>query len=328
MGTASCGSVLTILAFASALVGQDDPRIVTTKVPAECKAISHITLHHYPPNGLLQFLPVTVECVTPEGTTSQVLGSAIFCGAVDGGGEQKYTPVDLGVAASATNRALDLTPCGYPNEMRIVGQHQEAPAPESERIQRIREGLYTILLKRQPDWQVISDNGDIRVEVERQLYSPLRSFTFLIHVRVTGLTSGPLALALHERRFLVYPNGWQLHRANERPVIAEARASEALVDQQLASGMLQDYEAGRLTPLKGSVEYYTSYDGRPFNGGDYSGNERFLTVSTDGGVLFTDGRVVRFLSLVWRQGFGPRQTDLVIQIPLELKFPPPDAKIF
>ncbi len=101
-----------------------------------------------------------------------------------------------------------------------------------------------------------------------------------------------------------------------------------IVDSQLTASILADFRAGTLTPVKDFVEYYCEFLGRHPGGGDYSGNERYLTVSTDGQLIFTNGRVVGSLDLLWRKRLGPRQTDVVISIPYQLRLPPVGATVF
>jgi hypothetical protein len=91
---------------------------------------------------------------------------------------------------------------------------------------------------------------------------------------------------------------------------------------------MADYRAGRLKTVEGSIEYYSMFRGRRPGNADYSGNERFLTISIDGQLLFTDGRTASTLDLQWRDDFGPRQTDVVIPIPFAARIPPAGATIY
>ena len=176
------------------------------------------------------------------------------------------------------------------------------------------------------EWQSILENEQIAVAVQRQVYS--QGFAFLIHVRVSNKTQHTLGIDLRRPDRVIYPNMWELHRATERPAIVEVRGSPTKVDPRLAAKVIADFRAGVLTPLQGSVDYYCGFRTRRPGGGDYSGNERYLTISTDGQLLFTDGMMVGSLDLEWGENFGPRQTDVVIPVPFQLLAPPPGSLVF
>jgi len=317
--------------FALVLFAQSDPRIVRTTAPPECKSPVPFGVSggKYPP-GLHQFQGVALDCVAShtDDSVTRTFGAATFCGSNDSGTEQKWYSVRLGAPSPDSQRALGSFSCEYPNEIRIVPPARSAAetAPESERISRVREGMFANGPLEQAEWQSVLDSEKITVAVQRQLYA--ERGRFLIHVWATNKTQRPLGIDLRHRDRVIYPNVWELHRATERPAIVEARGELTRVDPLLTANLLADFRAGRLTVLRDSVDYYCGLRGRRPGGADYSGNERYLTISTDGQLLFTDGNVVRRLDLQWREGLGPRQTDVIIPIPFVVQLPPPDAWVF
>ena len=54
----------------------------------------------------------------------------------------------------------------------------------------------------------------------------------------------------------------------------------------------------------------------------------FLVVSMDGQLFLSDGEVVDTLSFQWENGKGPKDTDLVVPLPIEWILLPKEAKVF
>lgn len=181
------------------------------------------------------------------------------------------------------------------------------------------------------DWHAITENNDVAAAVEGRLYvqGDIKRLDprYLIHVRVFNKTKHRLGLDLGRADQVIYPNIWQFHRATERPVIIEARAEPNSITSAVIRKMTTEFNAGRLTFLTEFVDYYCRFNTRNPGGGDYSGNERYLTISTDGQLLYTDGMTVGRLDLQWREQLGPRQTDVVIPIPYHLSSLPSGALV-
>ena len=321
----------SLISTAVVLFAQADPRIVRTTAPAECQSPDSFPIHarNYP-RPLRQLQEIDVECIASrtDDSTTRRFGAATFCGSDDNGTEQKWYLVNLGVPSPDAKRALESFSCPYPSEMRIVppARSAEETAPETERMSRSQAGMFANVPSRgDGEWQSILENEHIAVAVQRQLY--YENFGFRVRVRVSNKTNRTLGFDLRRRDRIIYPNLWEFHRAAERPLIEEIRGSPIGLSPALVAKAIADFRAGALTALKESVDYYCGFRGRSPSGGDYSG-ERNLTISMDGQLIFTDGRVASSLDLQWREGLGPRQTDLVIPVPFQLLSPPRGATVF
>ena len=268
------------------LHGQNDSRIIRTTLPPECASPVSISVRGNYPHGLLLFQNVGLECFarSADGSVIHSFGTVTFCGSDDNGTEQHNYTASLGAVSAEQRQALAGFSCKYPGEMRVLAPSRPASeiAPEDERLRRVQEGMFATLSQETPEWQPIAKNQFIDVAVERQLYSQAQLNHFLIHVRITSLAHSNVAVDLRGRDHIIYPNMWQLHRAPERPVIAEVRASPLQVDSKLVASVVADFRAGALTPVKDVVDYYCRFLVRHPGGADYSGNERYITISTDG----------------------------------------------
>jgi hypothetical protein len=80
---------------------------------------------------------------------------------------------------------------------------------------------------------------------------------------------------------------------------------------------------GKTPPAKGVTVNIT----RPVHTAMDRGRRRYLTISTDGQLLYTDGMTVGRLDLQRWEQLGPRQTDMVVPIPFHLSSLPSGALV-
>jgi hypothetical protein len=325
------------------LLAQLDSRVVRIGAPPECAAPVDSVL---PLRNYLQkdrpFPKVGLQCVTfgPKPSVTRDFGEVTFCGSDFNGTEQKYVAVRLGTSSAERKEALKAFACPYPTEERIVALTSIRPntttGADLDSVKLF--GLYDGRHPGEREWHLIVRDEHVAVYVEGQLYMSdvyssehpglARYPTLLMHIRVVSRTSSRLGLDLRDAAKMIYPNYWELHAGAERETIEEARNVPSQIDRAERISVIADFRAGRLAPLEKSVEYYRSLKGRWPSGYDYTGSERYLTVSMDGQLLYTDGTVVYSLSLEWRNGLGPRQSDIVMPVPIPLNAVPAGARVF
>ena len=75
------------------------------------------------------------------------------------------------------------------------------------------------------------------------------------------------------------------------------------------------------------MDYYREFFGKGPVDKDFR-DAHYLVVSMDGQLLLSDGKIVDALSLGWENRKGPKDTDLVVPIPIEWTPLPCGARVF
>ncbi|PYX12387.1 MAG: hypothetical protein DMG85_02615 [Acidobacteria bacterium] len=221
-------------------------------------------------------------------------------------------------------------------------RYVDVPGPETGRIPSDRGSLEKLRAstKQEPvlgpdtltsasaEWQVLAQDKFITAWVERRLYRrPEDTVSFFVHVRIYSNVGRKLSIDLRDRYKLFYPNQWTPHLRPARDLIDEHRITPANLSPELRSRLVADFHAGALIPVGAHLDYYREFFGKGPENKELLG-AHFLVVSMDGQLFLSDGEVVDTLSLQWENGKGPKDTDLVVPLPIEWILLPKEAKVF
>jgi hypothetical protein len=177
------------------------------------------------------------------------------------------------------------------------------------------------------EWQVLAQDKFASVYVERRLYMKPEDKGFFVHVRIYSKTKKIFSIDWRDRFKLFYPNQWSAGSRPARDLIDEERMTPAKLSPGLKRKLIADFHAGALTPVGTHLDYYREFFGRGPEDKDLLG-AHYLIVSMDGQLFLTDGGSVDSLSLGWENGKGPKDTDLVVPLPIEWRPLPTGAKVF
>jgi hypothetical protein len=180
-----------------------------------------------------------------------------------------------------------------------------------------------------PKWRLLGENQFATVYVEPTLYEQPGVRGFFVHIRIDNKLKTNLSVDLRKSPRIFYANQWGFHDKARRESIDERRIPPVKLDADLQERLLADFHAGALTEITRSVDYYSQFDGpgpnRPENAD--AGSAHFLIISMDGQLFFTDGQVVTDIALANERAAMTAMRDLVIDLPVEWKPLPPEARV-
>jgi len=169
-------------------------------------------------------------------------------------------------------------------------------------------------LSEEPAWQKIAQDKWVRVSVERVLYKKPQGDGFFVHIRVDNESGRRLGVDLRDPFNVIYPNQWTIQPRPERRSIDEGRIQRRPdVDR---NALLRDFRDGHLTGFSDYLDYFREFDGKssePTN----SDSGRYLLISMDGRLVFSDGKAIDVISLEWGSQTTDAQTDVVVPLPIK-----------
>lgn len=183
------------------------------------------------------------------------------------------------------------------------------------------------------NWHCVIADDRISISVERALYERHGEDPFLVQVRVTNRTNQQLGLAL-DYDCGIHPNQWGFHNAERRGIIDEERMIPGARTDEKRNELIRAFVGGGLTiiPPNQSVTFFREINGVAGLSGRreverQSKQEKFLIVSIDGQLFYTDGRSLFDVHCRWNGEFGPTNSDVVLRLPVEWKQVPKMAAI-
>ena len=205
----------------------------------------------------------------------------------------------------------------------------------STAIQRARQSLACALItwsgaalaQSHSPWQILASDDFASVYAERQLYSDTGKETLYIHVRVYPKYGQKLGVDTRNPFKLFYPNQWEISATPSRSLIDEERMSPKPLTSEQRDQLVTNFQAGALTPVGKYFDYYRAFFGKAPNPEQLI-HGKYLIISLDGELLFTNGKNTDVLTLEWIDGRGPKDTDLVFPTESKPKPLPAGAKIF
>lgn len=180
------------------------------------------------------------------------------------------------------------------------------------------------------NWHAITQDERVSVSVERALYERPGQDRFFVQVRVTNRTQRRIGLALDYWKVL-YPNQWGIHDLDHRVIVDEERDTPAKPTSERKAQMISAFTGDRLIPIPPhqSVTYFRDFNGTSGrNEVECKSREgRFLILSMDGQLFYTDGQSLHDVRCEWRGDFGPKNTDVVLKLPIVWKKLPKAARV-
>lgn len=174
-------------------------------------------------------------------------------------------------------------------------------------------------------WRTVARGALAAVEAQRALYThPDYAYPF-VRLRIVNLGGETIGADLGDRA--IHPNAWTGGDLDWRPEIGERRIAPRTPVGDTARELALALERGELVtiPPGGAADAYVvlpeTREAIEAAGG------RYFIVSLDGQILVTDGRRSESLDTLWRPGYGPEESDLVLPRPIEFRPAPPDARI-